>query len=56
MHTTIAIPDRAAAIDQGLAAVVRWAGYVLFFLMLFVPTTYQPIKGGAARVRPGGAS
>ena len=45
MHTTIAIPDRAAAIDQGLAAVVRWAGYVLFFLMLFVPTTYQPIKG-----------
>ena len=45
MYTTIAIPDRAAAIDQGLAAVVRWAGYVLFFLMLFVPTTYQPIKG-----------
>jgi hypothetical protein len=23
----------------------RWPGYALFFLMLFVPTTYQPIKG-----------
>jgi hypothetical protein len=45
MHTTIAIPDRAAAIDQALAAVVRWAGYVLFFLMLCLPTSYQPLKG-----------
>ena len=25
-------------------AMATWPGYALFFMMLFVPTTYQPIK------------
>lgn len=29
---------------SGAAAACRWTGYALFFLMLFVPTTYQPVK------------
>jgi hypothetical protein len=45
MDTTIAVPDRAVSIDQACAAVLRWAGYLLFFLMLFLPTSYNPIKG-----------
>ena len=28
-----------------LGAAIRWTAYALFFLMLFVPSTYQPLKG-----------
>jgi hypothetical protein len=30
---------------EALRHLWRWPGYALLFLMLFVPTTYQPIKG-----------
>lgn len=29
---------------QSVTALAAWPGYILFFLMLFVPTRYQPIK------------
>ncbi|MEZ5420020.1 MAG: hypothetical protein R2708_22135 [Vicinamibacterales bacterium] len=39
--------NRASAVagSRVAATALRWTGYVLFFLMLVVPTTYQPIKG-----------
>src|SRR5688500_13451487 len=46
MDTTLDHP--AARTDlptAALGAVVRWVAYALFFMMLFVPTTYQPVKG-----------
>ena len=38
----------------GLGRLLQICGYALFFLMLFVPTTYQPIKGGLLIVVLGG--
>jgi hypothetical protein len=42
----IAAPPLATAPAVRLAGTsIRWAGYGLFFMMLFVPAAYQPIKG-----------
>ena len=43
--TAVSAGSQASAPDLLLATIGRWLGYALFFLMLFVPTTYQPVKG-----------
>jgi hypothetical protein len=40
-----ASPLGALPVLRLAGGLIRWAGYGLFFLMLFVPAAYQPVKG-----------